>query len=419
MKKLLSLTVVSLIVWGSMVSMVSTGSAQGDDTPALVAGSNAFAFDFYRQVTAGSDTNLIFSPFSISQAFAMLMAAARENTERQMADTLHYTLAQDALHPAFAALNTALVDREPPADPATSGEPLQLNIANSIWAQDGFPFQDSYISLLDTFYNGGLRLMDFVGAPEEARETINSWIEDETEDKIQDMIPPGTLGSDTRMVLVNAIYFKGSWLHAFVEGATEDDTFTLLDGSTVTVPMMFLHERLSYLRGENFQAVVLPYAGGDMAMLVLLPDEGQFEAVQSTLDGDQFAMLSATLSAQEMDLYMPRFTFETALDLTESLPAMGMTDVFDGAVSNLTGMFDPAAGSGNLYVSAALHNAFIGVDEAGTEAAAATVIAVAETAMLMPEEVVELRLDRPFIYAIFDRQTGAILFLGQVMNPAE
>jgi len=400
------------IIFGAL----APSAAQRDDTTALVAGNNAFAFDFYGQIAGRSDSNLIFSPFSISQAFGMLMAAARENTASQMADTLHYTLPQDALHPAFAALNADLSTRETP-NAGSEGERLQLNIVNAIWAQEGFPFREAYLALLQDFYEGGLNFADFVQAAEAARETINTWIEDQTEDKIQDMLPPGVLNADTRLVLVNAIYFNGSWLNPFEPSATQDAPFNLLDGSIVSVSMMAQQESLGYLQGNGFQVVELPYFGNDMAMLIVLPDSDQFESVQTQLDGVWFERTRNAVSYRDVRLYMPRFEFETSLDLRTSLQQMGLTDVFDGNVADLTGMFDPAAVNENLFVTAALHKAFIGVDETGTEAAAATAIVVGITSAPMPSQPVEVRLDRPFMYTIYDRQTGAILFLGQVLNP--
>lgn len=417
MKRILCFALLGVMVLTIVFGALPTNAAQNDDVAALVAGNNAFAFDFYQHAAADADTNLISSPFSISQAFGMLMVAARENTADQMADTLHYSLPQDALHPAFAALNADLDTRETPNGGA-EGERLELNIANSLWAQDGFPFRETYLDLVQNFYNGGLRLLDFMQAPEAAREMINDWVADETRDKIQDMLPQGVISPDTRLVLVNAIYFNGSWLHPFEEHATQDAPFTLLDGTTVDVPMMAQQESFGYLRGDGFQVVELPYSGYDMAMLVVLPDAGQFETVRAQLDGNWFEAVRGEVAYQEVRLFMPRFEFETDLDLKAILQRMGMVDVFDGDLADLTGMFDPAAANVNLFVTAALHKAFIGVDESGTEAAAATAIVVGATAAQMPANPIEVRLDRPFIYAIYDRQTGAILFLGQVLNPA-
>ena len=405
------------ILTATLAAGAAPARSQGDDTTMLVAGNNAFAFDFYRQAAGQDDANLIFSPFGISQAFGMLWAAARADTAQQIADTMHYPLAQDELHPAFAALLSDLSERET-AGGDGEGERLQLNIANALWIQQDFPFREAYIDLVREFYDGGLFLADFIATPDRAREDINRWIEDETREKIQDMLGPGAIGSDTRMVLVNAIYFNGAWLYPFEEFATQDDTFTLLDGSTVTVPMMSQQESFGYMQGEGFQAVELPYFGGDVAMVIVLPDEGQFEAVRSGLDADQFDAIRETLASETVRLTMPRWEFESALDLKASLAAMGMADVFDRERADLSGMFDPAAVGENLFVSAALHKAYIGVDEAGTEAAAATAIIVGVTSAPVQVEPIELRLDRPFVYTIVDRQTGSILFLGQVMDPA-
>lgn len=414
-------TVIGLVLAGVFAGALGASAlpanSQEDDSSLLVAGNNAFAFDFYQRAAREGDANLIFSPFSISQAFGMLLAAARGDTAQQITSTLQYGLAPDDLHPAFSALNSSLAEREG-AEGAGEGERLQLNIANSLWAQQDYPFREAYIDLVREFYSGGLFFTDFMRLPDEAREAINAWIEDETEDKIQDMLGPGSVTTDTRMVLVNAIYFNGSWLNSFEESATQDDTFTLLDGSTVTVPMMAQQESLAYLQGDGFQAVELPYFGGDVAMLIVLPDEGQFEAVQSALDQQQFDAIRQSLAFQTVQLAMPRFEFETSLDLSASLEALGMVDVFDPDLADLTGMFDPASVDQGLFVSAALHKAYIGVDEAGTEAAAATAIIVGVMSAPVEVEPIVLRLDRPFIYTIYDRQTGSILFLGQVMNPA-
>lgn len=405
-------------VLGTVAAGVTHVKSQGDDLSMLVTGNNDFAFDFYQRTAAGNDSNLIFSPFSISQAFGMLFAAGRSDTEQQIASAMHYTLPQDDLHPAFSALNADLGSRKTP-DAASEGERLQLTIANSLWAQQDFPLRDAYIELMNTYYDGGLNLMDFVRAPEQARETINAWIEDQTENKIEDMIPPGTIDSDTRMVLVNAIYFNGSWLYPFQEYATQEDSFTLLDGTTTTVPMMAQQESFRYTAGNGFQAIELPYFGGDIAMLIVLPDEGEFATMQSRLDGAQFDAIRSAVSSQDIMLTMPRFEFETSLNLRVALTAMGMLDAFDPQNADFSGMFDPAAVAGNLFVTAALHKAFISVDEAGTEAAAATAIVMGITSAPIQQEPIMLRLDRPFIYAIYDQQTGAILFLGQVINPAE
>jgi serpin B len=413
MKRLLSLLVlVSILVAG----LPATSADQpDDDLSKLVAGNNAFALDFYRHRSAATNNNVIVSPFSISQAFGMLMGGARDVTARQIAAALHYELPQDKLHPAFAVLNAELRERTAP-DMNGDGQRLQLNVANSLWAQQDFPFRDSYIALVEDYYDGALYFEDFARSPDQVRQTINTWIADKTEGKIEDMLSPGMVNPNTRMMLVNAIYFNASWQHPFEEDLTQDDTFMLLDGSTVTVPMMTQRASFAMMQGENFQAVELPYYGEDMAMLIIMPDEGQFDIFRAEFGTEQFDTVRNGLSHQQLELTMPRFEFKTKLDLTPALSALGMVDVFDPTRADLTGMFDPDAAGENLFVSAVIHEAYIGVDEAGTEAAAATAMGFTTAA---PTEVQTLRLDRPFIYAIYDRQSGAILFMGHVMNPAQ
>lgn len=389
--------------------------AQTDQEAELVLGNNAFAFDLYQQIITELDGNIIFSPYSISQAFGMVSAGAQGDTEQQIMDAMHFTLSQDDLHAAFNTLNGNLTDRET-ADMG-EGERLQLSIANSLWGQDGFPFRESFLDTIRANYGGELSLVDFF-LTEEARQAINDWIEDKTEDKIQDMIPPGVLNPDTRLVLVNAIYFYGSWMFNFEEANTMDDTFTLLDGSTVTVPMMNQTQNLAYLQGDGFQAVEIPYYGQDTAMLVILPDEGNFEGFQQDLDSAQFDQIRQSFGYQELNLFMPHFEFETDISLSEYLKAMGMTDAYDEGLADFSGMYDRDQVGQNLFITDALHKAFIGVDESGTEAAAATAIIMGVTSAPVGPPP-ELRLDRPFIYAIYDRETGSVLFLGQVMNPAE
>jgi serpin B len=411
-RALILMALVSLALGASFQHPVQADHGR-QEFSGLVAGNYAFAFDLYRQVAA--DNNLIFSPYSISQAFAMALAGAQGDTERQMTDVMRFALPQADLHPAFGALNGDLATREAP--PEGEGQRLQLNIANALWGQEGFPFRETFLGTASTYYGGGLRLTDFMSAPDQARDDINGWIEEQTEDKIQDMIPEGVIDTMTRLVLVNAIYFNGSWLNPFDEANTQDGPFTLLDGSTVTVPMMFQEESFGYAQGEGLLVVELPYYGGDMAILILLPDEGAFEAVRASLDAAQFEAVRGMLAYPDVRLSMPRFEFETDLDLKTALAAMGMTIPFDPNLADFGGMADLAQIEGNLYISDALHKAYIGVDEAGTEAAAATAILMGVTSAPMGEPI-EVRLDRPFIYAIYDRQTGAILFLGQVTNPA-
>ncbi|MCG6941550.1 MAG: serpin family protein [Thiohalocapsa sp.] len=389
-------------------------SAQAD-YEAVLESNTAFAFDLYQRLAAAGDGNLFFSPYSMSMALAMTYAGARGETETQMAEALHFTLPQAELNPAFAALDAAI--RTPPADAnVPEEERLILNIANALWGQEGFPFRQDYVDLLDRYYNAPLILLDFQTAPEDARQVINDWVAEKTEDRIQDLLPEGSVDAMTRLVLTNAIYFYGQWASQFNEGATADEAFTLLDGTQVMVPMMHQVAPFGYTAGAGYQAIRLPYTSGQGAMLVILPDEGRFDDVEAQLNAEFFQDVLDDLPTRSVILTMPRWKLEYEVSLDGVLRALGMTDAFDPQAADFSGMADLSQAAGNLFISAALHKAFVSVDENGTEAAAATGIVAGVTSM--PITDVTLRLDRPFIYAIVDGNTGSILFLGRLLDPS-
>ncbi len=402
------------IVAALLAGQTSPHQAVAQTDPARLASDNtAFAFDLYHALAADPEAgNLIYSPYSVSLALAMTYGGARGETARQMAETLHFTLPGDELHPAFHALQEALAR---PAE-VPGEQPLELNIANAIWGQAGFPFRAAYLDLLAAFYEAGLRELDFLAAPEDARQTINDWVSQETEDRITDLLPPGSIQSDTRLVLTNAIYFYGAWRSAFEEALTAEGVFHLLDGGEVAVPMMRQTEHFGYAAGEGYQAVQLPYQGGRAAMLILLPDEGRFLAFENALDAARLAAALDALGPAELALTMPRWEHESEFSLVETLKALGMPDAFEEGRADFSGMADLATAGGNLFISEVVHKAFIRVDEQGTEAAAATGVVVGITAMGPPP--IEVTLDRPFIYVIYDLETEAVLFAGRVLNPA-
>ncbi|MBN1202546.1 MAG: serpin family protein [Anaerolineae bacterium] len=371
----------------------------------LIDGNNTFAFDLYQALRI-EDGNLIFSPYSVSTALAMTYAGARDTTAQQMAETMHFTLPQDDLHAAFGALEAAL---------SASGEgeeDFRLSVANAIWGQEGYSFLPEFTSLLEDNYRAGLQTVDFESAPEPARQQINQWVSDATQQRIEELLAAGDITEATRLVLTNAIYFKGVWLFPFSEGATSDAPFTLLDGSEVTVPMMFKGEHFDYAAGDGYQALRIWYKPGQMSMIVLLPDEGRFEEIESALDKDLFDSLRGDLASQQVMLFMPRFKYESGFNLTATLAAMGMPEAF-GSQADFSGM----TGEKDLFIDLVKHKAFISLDENGTEAAAATAVAMKAGAAPSPEEPVEFRVDRPFIYLITDEATGAILFVGRVLDP--
>jgi serpin B len=396
----------------SSLARDASPSASSDDQARLAAGNLAFAMDLYQQLAARPG-NLFFSPYSISQALAMVYGGARGQTEQQMAAGMHFSLPQALLHPAFNALDQQLAERASAVQ--DEGQGFQLNIANATWGQSGFPFLSSYLDLLATNYGAGLQAVDFANNPEGARQDINDWVAQQTQDKIKDIVPQGAIDAFTRLVLANAIYFKASWMLPFDKSATQDSAFTTLDGSQVTVPMMSLQQdKLNYLKGDGYQAVALPYVDGNVAMVLLVPDQAKFSAFEASLDASNLQSILDGLQYTDVNLKMPRFTVESSFSLGETLAKMGMGDAFNAGQADFSGM----DGQRDLYVSSVIHKAYASVDEAGTEAAAATVAIMSLTA-IMPGEPVSLTIDRPFIFIIYDQPTQAIMFAGRITNPGQ
>ncbi|MBC7228213.1 MAG: serpin family protein [Thermoflexales bacterium] len=392
------------------VARVTQPDVPAQDLTELVNGNNSFAFDLYRALREGRDGNLFYSPFSISIALAMTWAGARGETERQMAETLHFTLPQDRLHAAFNALDLELAQRGQGAR-GKDGKGFRLHIVNALWGQQGYQFLPPFLETLARNYDAGLRLLDFAGDPEAARGVINDWVSDQTESRIRDLLPPGTIDALTRLVLTNAIYFNAAWAEPFDPKTTRDGVFHLLDGRQVTVPMMRQTANYGYGAGEGFQVVELPYDGNELAMVILLPDAGRFEEFENSLDAERVDEILRSLAYGGVTLTMPRFRVESDFRLADTLAAMGMPAAFQPGQADFSGM----DGSRDLYISAILHKAFVDVDESGTEAAAATAVVIGLTAFI-PR--IEVTVDRPFIFLIRDLRTGTILFVGRVLNPA-
>ena len=375
----------------------------------LVDGNSAFALDLYQALRAEKG-NLFYSPYSISLALAMTYAGARNETEQQMANTLHFILPQERLHPAFNSLDQQLASRGEGAK-GKDEKGFRLNIVNAIWGQEDYEFLSEFLDVLAENYGAGLRLLDFIKAPEESRVTINDWVSDQTEGKIEDLIPQGVIDEMTRLVLTNAIYFNAAWLNPFNEDLTQDGTFYLLDGSEVTVPMMQQTESFGYAEGEGYQAVELPYDGSQLSMVILLPESAQFDSFEQSLDADYVDAILTDLEDRQVALTMPKFEFESEFSLADTLSEMGMPVAFSAAAD-----FSGMTGNRELTITDILHKAFVSVDEAGTEAAAATAVVVGLTSV--PEQPVQVTVDRPFIFLIRDIETDAIVFVGRVMNPS-
>ena len=376
----------------------------------LAAGNSVFAFDLY-QALRGQEGNLLYSPYSISLALAMTYAGARGETELQMADTLHFLLPQDRLHPSFNALDLELASR----GQGSSGrdeEGFRLNIVNAVWGQEGYKFLPEFLDILAESYGAGVRPLDFTEAREESRGIINNWVADQTEDRIKDLIPQGAISPKTRLVLTNAIYFNGAWLFPFSEEGTAEGPFYLLDGNRVEVPMMRhilepIHFR--YVDGNGYQALEMLYDGHEVSMVLLLPDPGEFSRFEGSLDAGLVGQVIKDLKYSPIVLMMPRFEFESESSLKDTLSEMGMPDAFGSA--DFSGM----DGRKDLFIEAVVHKAVVLVDETGTEAAAAT----GATMFLIGNgpPTIEVTVDRPFIFLIRDVATDAILFVGRVVDP--
>jgi serpin B len=381
------------------------------DLQALVAGNSDFAFDMYHQIRQTNEGNLFFSPQSISQALAMTWAGARGANETQMAEVLSFSLSQEKLHPAFNALDLTLASRGQGAQ-GMDGQGFRLRLVNAIWGQQGYGFLESFLDALAVNYGAGLRLLDFLADPDAARLVINDWVEQQTEGKIKDLLEPGTVTGDTRLVLTNAIYFNAQWKEVFPKENTQDGQFNLLDGSRVTVPTMANYTEYGYAAGDGYQAVELPYDGDELAMLVVVPDAGRFAEVEASLDGAAVAGLAAALETKGLTVTLPKWTVDTKLSVKDQLQGLGMTDAFAPPTADFTGI---NGGVEPLWISDVIHQAHVLVNEYGTEAAAATAVVMVGGSMPDPLRV---DVDRPFIYVIRDRPTGTILFVGRILNPA-
>lgn len=376
-----------------------------DDLRSVARAENAFALELYARLK-GQDGNLFFSPPSISTALAMTSAGARGDTEKQIAATLHFDLPPDRLHAAYGTLGEIL---------NAANKNYRLSMANRLWAAKGHPFRPEFLALTRDRYGAELAPLDFARA-EEARRTINAWVEQQTNDRIKELVPPGVLDAMTRLVLTNAIFFKGNWADEFQKSATRDAPFRLAGGGEVRVPLMHQTDNFAYGETDGVQLLELPYAGGDLAMLVLLPREAGPASLEAKLSAKAVEEWSSGMRGRKVDLYLPRFKTTAEFRLGRTLSAMGMPLAFSDAAD-----FSGMSSAEDLKISEVIHKAFVEVNEQGTEAAAATAVVIAPTAARpVPEEPpVLFRADHPFLFLIRDRRTETILFVGRVAEPTK
>jgi serpin B len=383
-------------------------SAAPADAAAAGAAISALGLDLYRAVAKGQ-TNTVLSPTSIALALAMARAGARGQTAAEM-DAVMHGLATDDNAAWLNALDQALATRSGTfKDDSGQDLAVALRIANAPFAQQGMPLEKAYLEALASRYGAGLRLVDYVTATEAARQQINGWVDGETEHRIPELLAPGVLTPDSRLTLVNAVYLKAPWQTAFSAEATKPGAFTRADGSTVEVPMMSTSALMRHAAGTGWRAVEIPYIGNSLAMTVIVPDD--LAAYEQALTAEQLTSITAALAETQVALTLPRFSIETKAELADILSALGMPSAFDDRAD-----FSGITTAEKLEISNVIHQANVDVDEKGTEAAAAT--AVVMRALSAPAEPVTVRVDRPFLFALRDVPTGAILFLGRVADPS-
>jgi serpin B len=407
------------VFWGTMGGSMSTADAQADSgdhrvgvqnsqTAVVVQGSNQFAFDLYARMRADKG-NLFFSPTSISTALAMALSGASGETAAQMAKALHFEVPKDQLDAAMRDMLAAWKAQE-------KKQGYQLSVANRLWAQTGQPFLPAYLAVTRTDYGAELARLDFAQHAEESRQTINHWVEDQTAGKIKDLILSAAQLSGARLVLTNAVYFKGDWTDPFKKNLTKDEDFHLSAQQTVKAPLMHTRHHFRYAASDGLQVLELPYGDRSLSLIVLLPEKKDGLAkLEERLTFANWQQWTQNLSSQDVIVFLPRFKTTTQFEMNPLLQSLGITSAFNPQMADFSGM----TGGRDFYVSAVLHKAYVDVNEEGTEAAAATGIIMRATAVRVPrpEEPPVFRADHPFVFAIRDNRNGAVLFIGRLADP--
>ncbi len=401
-----------VVVGAGLVFGVETRADTKAAEKMVVEGNSEFGWGLYERLRE-KEGNMFFSPYSISTALAMTYGGAEGETASQMAEAMRFAsedgctkvkmLSREEFHKAFGRIIEGLNERG-------GAEKYELAVANALWGQKGYKFLEEYLSLVEENYQGKLSEVDFAQATEEARQRINEWVEAKTREKIKELIKPGMLDRMTRLVLTNAIYFKGKWASEFDEELTSRQPFSLVSGEKVQTPMMHQREEFGYMEGDGFQGLEMPYVGEELSMVVFLPSQvGEIRELEGKLSAENVSRWVGQMRKREVDVWFPRFEMTSEFELGRVLQAMGMRDAFSGDAD-----FSGMTGGRELYISAVVHKAYVKVDEEGTEAAAATGVVMRVTAVA---EVPVFRADRPFVFVIRDRVSGSILFVGRVMNP--
>src|ERR1035437_7079429 len=386
-KSLMATLTILLLLAGVSGLAAQSETAKGNDLYAVVDSNNHFAIDLYRKINLKeTGKNIFVSPYSISTALAMAYEGSSGNTRKQMAAVFHFNMTDAERHAGFSVLMEQTK--------AGLGKHYKLAVGNALWGQKGYHFEPAFTHAIDKFYGGGFSEVDFPDDKVGSIHKINTWVEDKTAGKIQDLIHPDDITDLTRLVITNAIYFKGDWASQFKKAATKDEAFHLGSGKTAQVPMMRQTGQFRFVREDGLAAIELPYADNDLCMIAILPD-GDVEKVGESLSLDKIQKLRTGMRSQEVDVSLPRFNFETRYLIGNNLTAMGMPDAFNEGLANFSGI----TGNKDLYISSVIHQAMIDVNEEGSEAAAATAVVMSSKSARfdMPEA---FRADRPFFFMI-------------------
>jgi serpin B len=378
------------------------------DLAAAATGANAFGVDVFHALADGAEENVTLSPTSLATVLAMVMPGAQGQTATQMTKAMHTTLPAGRFAEALGGLDSATVQR-------ALTDKIDLEQYDSLWAQKGFGIQKTYLQTLASAFDTGVHETDFSN-PDAALQLINNTVSDQTHGLIKDLFAPGSMTADTRLALTDALYFKAKWADTFNKDLTTNLPFTMVNGSTSNVPMMSNTTSYAYTAAPGWQYAELPYQKGHMAMGILLPAPGTFDAFRKALTADELASITSAASPNQVDLQLPKFTFDSTHSLAAALKSLGMTSVFDQDTADLSGV--PTKPE-KLWVGVVVQKTHVAVDEDGTTAAAASGLTVVAGAVAGQTATgpIQMHVDRPFLFLIRDTVSGQILFLGQVTDP--
>jgi serpin B len=370
----------------------------------ITEANNQFSFKLFSELNNIKNKNIFYSPYSIFTALAIAYEGAKGKTADEMQSIFRFPLDNDTRRNEFLKIINEINKDD---------KKYQLNVANALWAEQDYNFLEEYFKIIEEYYRANVTNMDFKNEPEDSRKIINNWIENKTNDKIKDLIPPGYIDPLTRLVITNAIYFKGKWKIQFDPNKTSEQDFYIDPNKSVEVPMMYLKDRFNYTRTKDFQILELPYEDSELSMLILLPNENNLNLIEESINSQNLSAWQKNLTETKIEIYIPKFKFETRYFLCETLKNMGIQSAFNPYLANFSGI----DGTNNLYIGSVIHQAFVEVNEEGTEAAAATAVIV--VTMGGGEYTPIFLANHPFIFLIQDRSSGNILFLGRVNDPTK